>query len=472
MDRLAYQPSGAVCWWLAEFDRIRHTNRVPSGYLTSGKIVLALDEISDTKNKNCADAWICQVCEEICANSSMKPLKCNVCGSLQKGDVRLVSELFVLEDEAKSMSSIILPWTCEICELTNEGRLNCENCGFARAQEESGNSPDDFVRWSCPRCTFSNIEVLNVCEMCAFDRRFDSGISEGIAAAEYFLVFKSGGSTTFYEKFQRAMREHTLTPSTSDPSLDYACVGLSAVIKRSEETSKATDSALSSAFSDLDALLKSAGEMVKLASNISRKLSGTNHANNNNVSKFRELIESLGINSDLDVLDSPPERKNHQVELSKSVCRLLTSLSASSLDRNRRLFPLADIYCLFNRSALNLHVKLISPHDLLQAASLFPRLNLPWRLHRFHAHGLLFIAAIEETEPAAVFAKIQAMLGDENHAEAAPFITAVELADRYNLSIFIALEQLKMAEEAGFVVRDAQRKDTPAFYANLITGFN
>ena len=454
-------------WWIAEFGRIRSVNRIATGYLSSGKIVLVLDEFAEDEEKTTAViGWICQVCEEV-STQSTKPLKCNVCGSIQKGEVKRVDELLAVEDEARSISSFIMPWTCTVCDHVNENGTSCANCGFRQ---------EEVPCWNCPRCTFSNVEPIDECEMCAFNRVSDSVVEllpVSTSSAEYFLVFKAGGSTAFYDKLQSSLQENASLPLSEmllNDSMASVSVGLSAVIKRSEDASKATDTALSTAFSDLDALLKSAGEMVQLASNLSKKLN-TSKTNSSHASKFRELVESLGITGDnsAELLEgSSGGPNNYQMELAKSVGRLLTNLSESSLDQRRRLFPLADIYCLFNRAALGSHNRLISPHDLLQAAALFPALNLPWRLHRFHARGLLFIAAVDETEPRAVFSKIQAMLKSKGEAEGPAHVTAPEMADRYNLSIPIAIEQLKMAEEAGFVARDSQRNDTPAYYSNLI----
>lgn len=454
---------------------IETLKREASGYLSSGKIyfqacVDSADSAFASINAETIVTWQCQVCDEINESSRKDSQRacCKVCGSVQKGklleiEIDLDSRILKAEDDPVSS-----PWTCQVCEDVNEGgNVNCSSCGFKRAEEAKEESS-----WTCPSCTFKNScnGAGSVCQVCETPKVQGAVVSPSVPKSWYKLSFRSGGSTQFFAKLSAFRADAIKASQASSAEVVSLGVGVSGLFKRHEEKSQAAEASLSTAFSDLDALMRSAGDMVVLASKISDKLAQTrgkssvaDELSSGDRSAFVSLVESLGIEAiDDGCLGS---EKADGVEFYDSIARSVSGLVQSLMVKSGgvRVFSLADIYCIYNRTRTT--GSLIAPADLLKGARRMAVLNLPVRLHKFTGKGMLCLVPAQDVDPHHLYDLISQII-----AERGDFLTAVDLAEKLKISLMLAGQQLAMAESAGKLVRDGQRKEhhLPAFYPNKI----
>ena len=456
---LQYKPPGANIKWSMALKSISELSKVPSGYLSSGKIDFQVDpkDIARSSETTKLSVWQCQVCEEVNETSGTK---CQICGSIQKGDL-LEIKLDKVEETPKSV-----PWKCEVCEEKNEGtRSHCSSCGFGRPKqlEKADNGSIMNEKWTCSTCTFINTATTDgaSCQVCEAPR-----VSQQISIAKprYRLSFKSGGSTVFFSKLKAAWQVEAAKPNaTAATPEDSVTIGISGLLRRQEERNLAAEASLSSAFSDLDALMRSAGEMVQLASKISEKLACTSgDLSSKERNTFNDLVESLGMEIHEAAAESQSQAAFYD-SIAKNVSTLVQTMIAKT---GTRVYSLADIYCIYNRTRTT--GSLIAPADLLKAARLMSRLGLPVRLHKFTAKGMLCLVPAQDIDPLQLFTLIQHILQDKD-TQINAYVTAVDLAEKSRISLFLAGQQLEMAERAGKIVRDGKRKDLPAFYLNIFT---
>ena len=453
---LHYKPPNAKIKWSLNLDSIEEIKREPSGYLSSGKILILVDMKIEGNLK--VWTWNCQVCEEInetAASVTAGTAKCKICGSIQKGKL-LEVKIDELQKSNENFEEI--SWNCEVCEETNVGnRKNCASCGFSKPK-----TTENSEKWPCPSCTFVNCFIkgtqLDFCQICGVKKE-NSISSKTEILSKYKFSFSSGGSTIFYNKLVKT-REEAQKKSTSQQQ-ETVTVGISGLLRRQEERNLAAEASLSSAFSDLDALMRSAGEMVQLAAKISDKIHKNNQKNNDNDlsvgqrNTFNDLIESLGIET------SANDDNVGTIEFYQSIAHSVSGLVQAMISKNgTRVYSLADVYCLYNRTRTT--GSLIAPADLLKAARQLSRLALPIRLHKFTEKGMLCLVPAQDVDPHHLYILIKQILKEKG-----TFLTAVDLAEKLKISLFLAGQQLMMAEAAGKIVRDAKRKDLPAFYPNI-----
>ena len=211
--------------------------------------------------------------------------------------------------------------------------------------------------------------------------------------------------------------------------------------------------------------MRSAGEMVGLAAKISEKLAAkrddTDSLSVRDRTIFSELVESLGIESVSEVQSDAP---TGTLEFYHSTARAVSSLVQTMLTKTgTRVYSLADIYCIYNRTRTT--GNLIAPADLLRSATQMTRLGLPVRLHKFTEKGMLCLVPAQDIDPHHLYTLIREILREKGEGT---FLTAIDLAGKLRISLFLAGEQLALAESAGKLVRDGKRKDLPAFYHNSI----
>lgn len=447
---LHYKPPGAKIKWSMSLASIQEIKREPSGYLSSGKIFISIDVIRNKTQGN-LKIWTCQVCEEINESENETSAKCKICGSIQKGKLL---EVKIDEPETKNDE---FPWRCEVCEETNAGNFkNCPSCGFSRPKPKT---VENLEKWPCPSCTYVNLfpkgsSQLESCQVCGFNDEETRTRPDKVP--KYKFSFRSGGSSIFHGKLLQTWREVQNKSTRQQEAEEALTVGISGLLKRQEERNLAAEASLSTAFLDLDALMRSAGEMVQLAAKISEKISKTN--NDLTVGQrntFNNLIESLGIET------STNDESIGTLEFYHSIARGVSGLVQALINKTgTRVYSLADVYCLYNRTRTT--GSLIAPADLLKAAKQMSRLALPIRLHKFTEKGMLCLVPEQDVDPHHLYILIKQILKEKG-----TFLTAVDLAEKLKISLFLAGQQLAMAEAAGKIVRDAKRKDLPAFYPNI-----
>jgi ESCRT-II complex subunit VPS36 len=455
---LNYKAPAAKIKWSLNLDSIKEIKREPSGYLTSGKILISIFEVKNDSGK--LKIWTCQVCEEINESEEISGVvKCKICGSIQKGKLLKVKIEENLKETTVKKEKIQFPWICEVCEGKNEGnQKNCEICGFSKTKtKEDENENENDGKWTCPDCTFINFNPkFDNCQVCNF-----KVLKEEEIIKKFKFSFRSGGSTIFYKKLLQIWREGEKKKKLEFEE-ETVTVGISGLLKRQEERNLAAEVSLSTAFSDLDALMRSAGEMVQLAGKISEKIVKNKNMNKSDESDFtigqrntfNDLIESLGIETLTNHSDST-------LQFYQSIAHGVSVLIQAMISKTgTRVYSLTDVYCLYNRTRTT--GSLIAPADLLKGTQQLSRLDLPIRLHKFTEKGMLCLVPAQDVDPHHLYILIQQILKEKG-----TFLTAVDLAEKLKISLFLAGQQLMMAEAAGKIVRDAKRKDLPAFYSNI-----
>lgn len=450
---------------------MREIKREASGYLSSGKIHFEVEVESgclSSKNNQDKVTWQCQVCEDIneADVNSQLPYKCTICGSSQKGDLKIVS----IDDK----SEIAAPWKCEVCDEVNDGmKIKCPACGFGKPIIEKDNKEEDELqKWTCHTCTFVNTfpksTRLEKCQICEAETQEISSSKFKVSKPKYKLSFKSGGSTLFYDKLKESIKIQRERESNAKDDLDFFVdtIGISGLLRRQEEANLQTKASLSTAFSDLDTLMRSASEMVSLASRISEKLKNDNLSEPERYA-FANLIESLGIQQQQQNEEQEQEDDfgffdySDNEEFYKSIAFKLSKLVEAMIKKTgTRVYSLADIFCIYNRTRQT-SGNLIAPADLLKAARQLSKLALPIRLHKFTLNGMLCLIPSQDLNPTNLYALLSETIQKKN------FVTAIDLAEKMNISILLAGQQLEMAEAAGKIVKDSKRKDITAYYPNL-----
>lgn len=125
---------------------------------------------------------------------------------------------------------------------------------------------------------------------------------------------------------------------------------LAAVIDSIEKTRGKIEQTLDLAFSDLDQLMEKAGELVKLAEQLSKKLAMLSEVEPADAAAiddkvmFQKLIQEIGVAQP--VTKETSGNVYHQ-ELAKQLCEFLSALSKRN---GANILTLADIYCFFNRA--------------------------------------------------------------------------------------------------------------------------
>lgn len=311
---------------------------------------------------------------------------------------------------------------------------------------------------------------------------------EGETPDNIKLSFRSGGEKTFYERLKGAMvqRKWLLegAPSLPKPSLHAPSdspysptsgpythpsdstpkiVGIAALEARGLETRKKNTLAISSAFSDLEALMTSAKEIIALAESFSSHLPPSSSASSPSADASRILAHSttaLGLVTTKDTLSASSstsaDNSLYHSLLSRTLTDLLTDDTTGLLKREGGIISLVDLWAVFNRARGG--VELVSPADFLRACELFERLKLPVRLRRFKS-GLLAVQG-SDMQDEKVVARLQGWLeAPKADAETLQLqfgrgVTPREAAERFGWSVGVAREELEMAEERGVVCRE------------------
>ena len=360
--------------------------------------------------------------------------------------------------------------------------------------------PDPQSNFVCPRCTFQNHPSLFSCEMCGASLVLSGapGNNSDVLArtdspgpsAEGFstpaessseclkLSFRSGGEKIFYERLKNAMvqRKWLLwnAPPVPQPSSfengsgagsspsgvgtsDTRAVGIAGLERLGLERRKNNETVIGSAFSDLEALMASAKEVIALAESFAGASSGPSVS-----ALLNEPAASLGMTATKDMLGSVGGSDElYLSELSRSLAEYLTDDRQSILKKEGGIVSLVDLWAKFNRARNG--VELVSPADFEKAARLWEKLGLPVRLREFR-NGVLAVQRFEQTDDKTI-AQLLAWFQEfrvEELKSAVPWdwkrfgkgVTAHETAARFGWSVGVATEELEMAEEKGVLCRE------------------
>jgi len=269
------------------------------------------------------------------------------------------------------------------------------------------------------------------------------------------LSFRSGNRDNFLAKFKSVLKSRSWEKVVEQKQKEIFATskaGITGIIRTTETKSKETDKTLQQAFTDINALMEKAKDMVGLAEKIQAILSKENSGNEAD-NELRSVLISIGIQS--------PVTKDSAGSLYHSqLSRQLADWLHKPLERLGGMVTLPDLYCAFNRAR---GTEMISPDDLYRACVLFEELHLPVRLRRFDS-GVLVVQSMSQTDDA-----IAKQITDLIRLDGPQ--TAFDVARTKNISIAFATDQLLTAERLGAVCRD-ETYEGVVFYLNFFSDVN
>ncbi|KAL6041296.1 Vacuolar protein-sorting-associated protein 36 [Balamuthia mandrillaris] len=272
------------------------------------------------------------------------------------------------------------------------------------------------------------------------------------------LIFNSGGRNLFLSRWQKVLDQkpwllHRASSSSTSSSAyvssstsSVRSAGVSALMLQMDEKAKRTENSLAQAFTDLNALMAMAKDMVALAQRFKAEtLSSSSSASEDDAAQqqFGEYLLSMGIASPV-TRESAGSQYHRQLakELSDFLCTN-DERQPSFLERAGGMIALTDLYCIFNRAR---GTELISPEDLYRACLLLERLSLPIRLHKFES-GVLVVQSLSYREE-QVAQRIAAFVERQGKC------SALDVAKEMSLSLPLATQQLLSTEQRGLLCRD------------------
>eukprot|EP00249_Psilotum_nudum_P012784 c23981_g1_i4 orf=339-731(-) len=110
------------------------------------------------------------------------------------------------------------------------------------------------------------------------------------------------------------------------------------------------------------------------------------------------------------------------------------------------MLALIDVYCLFNRAR---GTELISPEDLLQACTIWEKIDVPVMLRCFDS-GVMVIQSKSQSDE-EIFTRITALVKSETVSSG---ISASDAARALGVAPALAKEHLLNAESKGLICRD------------------
>lgn len=233
------------------------------------------------------------------------------------------------------------------------------------------------------------------------------------------------------------------------PQFSSQYAGIGGIMRKVEHQAAEDSKSLQEAFSDLDSLIKSADDLVKIANKLKvqqEKLAardapaddkGTKESN-----EVADLLLNMGI---VTAITKQSAGSLFHEELARSICGWLLGPMGAKVCIGG-MVTLPDVYCAYNRARGS---DLISPEDLLRAAMLMEKLGLPMRLRDFSS-GVRVLESIARSEERSTKALVTLV----EHADATKGVDAVGIADRLGIAVSLALEELLVAEDGGLICRD------------------
>ncbi|KAJ1972843.1 Vacuolar protein-sorting-associated protein 36 [Dimargaris xerosporica] len=395
------------------------------------------------------------------------------------------------------------------------------NPGRSRAESASvaGSSADT----ACPACTFVNHPAMVRCELCDTLLKPSAHSSPASTPASPLapntrpnasdsrssmvkLSFRNGGSTTFHTALldaldaeawasdtsqtrsaslptedafptqsrhpsqntkgnepghavmPNAMRTNSQTSQTFQSSVG----GISHILRRVDQTHRATEDTLSEAFQDLGALRTKVTQMVQLAQTLMEKSARQQQqqqqqsscavhspALSTDENNFKQWLTTLGI-------ESPVTRDSAGAVYHQELAKELEEFLENVLPRVGGIMTLVDVYCVFNRAR---GVALVSPEDIANACRLFEPQGLSLRLRKFPS-GLVAVQSSDLSDDVMARRFNQYLRGFGA-------MSALELASYEQMAVPLLNELLLAVEARGEICRDESLEGVK-FYPNRI----
>jgi len=244
-----------------------------------------------------------------------------------------------------------------------------------------------------------------------------------------------------------------------DIAIRMPVVGVSGILRMEQESWESAGQNLQDAFQDLNALMSKAKEMMQLAEKMRLKLLTNSSAESNSNDEemgskqdMQDLLLSVGI-------VSPVTKETAGALYHQQLSLQLADFVRIPLEKAGGMMALVDVYCLFNRAR---GTELISPEDLLQACSLWEKVDVPVMLRKFDS-GVKVIQTKTHSDE-EVFARISSLAQKPDALQKG--ISPSDAAFTLGIAPALAKEHLLNAENKGLLCRDVS-PDGFRFFVNL-----
>lgn len=259
------------------------------------------------------------------------------------------------------------------------------------------------------------------------------------------LTFKEPGRDDFFEQLKSALgRKHWLEPQKSErkaETFSTKTAGISGIQKQRAEEKKDNNEKLDTAFKDLDALMKSAHELVVLTERFSKTQDADDEV-------FKSVLANMGI-------PNPVTKMTSGTGYHEMLARQLTDFIFPLVQQNGGMMLLTDVFCRYNRAR---GTEMVSPDDLLIACGKCSDLGLRLCLRKFESGVLVIRDSLLDDD--GISKRVLEFV--ESHGP----LTALEFSEIAKISIALASEQLIVAENRGMLCRD-ETLNALKFYKNI-----
>ena len=329
-------------------------------------------------------------------------------------------------------------WKCTICDTDNSGEMEkCKLCGVKPKVQ-----PMKPALWSCNACTFQN-QGVDACQMCGT-------LKAQPEQPQIDIIKLSFKSSSVFANFKSLMEKALNNKAwESKPTQVPSAIGVSGLIKKTEDLQVKQQESLSDAFQSLDQLISKASEMAKLSETIMAQLKAKEHVTKEEDDEFRTVVSSLGLTS---IVTRDTAGQAYERELAKQLADVAIKLMKL---KRFDIMTITDLFCFYNRTR---GTALCSPKDCIIAIQEYwPVLKVPVMCRMF---GRVLVVQSASHSDELILTKIREDVSTT-------CITAFKWAEKNAVPLLIATEQLLQAEQMGLLARDESLSGV-TFYQNLI----
>lgn len=261
------------------------------------------------------------------------------------------------------------------------------------------------------------------------------------------IGFGKHGDTEFYTKLIESLKNRawerisqTATQSSARPQVPrIKGAGIVGIERKIQQKHNEASQNISVAFQDLTKLMDKAKEMVQLSQSISTKIKDKQgDISEDETIKFKSYLLSLGI-------PNPVTKETHGTgtHYHMQLARELSDSLMGELRKRDGIILLSDAYCMINRAR---GLEMVSPDDMINACRMFESMKLPMRMKTYDS-GVTVIQLETHSEEKSVSQTVDLVSDSES-------LTAQQLANLIEMSVFLAKERLVLAEKMGKLCRD------------------
>ncbi|KAF8624313.1 hypothetical protein AX15_005943 [Amanita polypyramis BW_CC] len=394
-------------------------------------------------------------------------------------------------------------WECQVCGYKNPPRLIpsttttsiCSLCGVPRSSHLSTSlpvssstspAPPPEISIACPACTFLNHPSLSNCEICSTPlpprpatksapssrpgSPSPAGVDDPDAIQILKLSFRKGGDKPFYATLKNCLKAK---PWQVGKPLDdlvgrQNTIGISGILHTVQTSAQGEQDHLRDALRDLEALMATAKDMVRLAAELNEKLTavsstttavttttatqpGSSPQPSSTPVPSTEPEEATFIRSSLSQLglqmaNTPvtPDMIKDERKWIEELARELAGVLQGGIMKDRGIIALDEVWGGWNRAR---GVALIPPSTFLQVVPFLPLYITPTIHMRTLNSGLTVLHTPPYTSAAFAsrLSSFLSLVGPQ---------TTTDIALEEGLSVSLIKEMVESVEVEGYVLRD------------------